>query len=147
MAHQVAHLPTAAAKDQIGQAILLIVERDPHVRELEQYFLREAGYDVHFVDDGMEALELAQKLNPQIIVTEVIVPKLDGLALCRAVKSTDALRHTIVVVFSLLAVEQRAREAGADAFLLKPLGADRLIETVRALLGGRKVQTPQGNQL
>jgi DNA-binding response OmpR family regulator len=120
-----------------GQAVIVIVERDPHVRELEQYFLREAGYHVHFVDDGIAALELVRHLKPQILVTEVIVPRLDGLALCRTVKATKELEDIIVVVFSLLAVERRAREAGADAFLMKPLGADRLIETVHTLLSRR----------
>jgi CheY-like chemotaxis protein len=139
-------LPMASLARRAGRAILLIVERDPHVRELEQYFLREAGYDVHFVDDGVAALDLARDLEPEIIVTEVIVPKLDGLALCRAIKSSDALSRTIVVVFSVLAVEQRAREAGADAFLLKPLGADRLIDTVRTLLAKRAATPPGGNQ-
>ena len=137
--------PQAAAaprQAQSGQAILLIVERDPHVRELERYFLTDAGFDVHFVSDGLAALALARKLAPQILVTEVIVPKLDGLALCRTIKATDALRDTIVVVFSLLAVAQRAHEAGADAFLMKPLGADRLISTVRTLLA-RSPRSPQ----
>jgi two-component system response regulator MprA len=126
--------PAGADVARSGQAILLIVERDPHVRELERFFLTDAGFEVHFVSDGLAALELARKLTPQILVTDVIVPKLDGLALCRTIKATDGLRDTVVVVFSLLAVEQRAREAGADAFLMKPLGADRLISTVRALL-------------
>ena len=136
--------PTASSGGRNAQAILLVVERDPHVRELAQYFLNEAGFDVHFSDDGLAALELARTLKPRIIVTEVIVPKLDGLALCRTIKSIDELRHTIVVVFSLLAVEQRAREAGADAFVRKPLGADRLIETVRALLARSAMPAPHG---
>ena len=125
--------PAASSSALNAKAILLVVERDPHVRELAQFFLKD-GFEVHFSEDGIAALDLAKTLKPRIIVTEVIVPKLDGLALCRAIKSLDELRHTIVVVFSLLAVEQRAREAGADAFVRKPLGADRLIETVRGLL-------------
>jgi two-component system response regulator MprA len=126
--------PTVSSGGGSDQAILLLVERDPHVRELAHFFLNEAGFNVHFCEDGLSALDLARKLKPRIVVTEVIVPKLDGLALCRAIKTSDELRHTIVVVFSLLAVEQRAREAGADAFVRKPLGADRLVETVRAVL-------------
>lgn len=128
--------------ERSGRALLLIVERDPHVRDLEEYFLREAGYDVHFVDDGLAALDMARELRPQIIVTEVIVPKLDGLALCRAIRATEGLRDTIVVIFSLLAVERRSREAGADAFLIKPLGEDLLISTVRDLLA-RRTGTPR----
>ena len=132
------------AEKPSGRAILLIVERDPHVRELERYFLTDAGFEVHFVSDGIAALELTRTLTPQIIVTEVIVPKLDGLALCRTIKASEELRNTIVVVFSLLAVEQRAREAGADAFLMKPLGADRLISTVHTLLTPSPATKAQG---
>ena len=144
-AGSVAPAVLAATGPTNGEAILLIVERDPHVRQLAEYFLHEAGFTVHFADDGLSALELARTLKPRIIVTEVIVPRLDGLALARAIKSSDELRHTIVVVFSLLSVESRAREAGADAFVRKPLGADRLIETVRALLAQSAMPTPQGS--
>jgi DNA-binding response OmpR family regulator len=121
-----------------GRAIILVVERDPHIRDLEEYFLNEAGYEVEFALDGVAALARARVILPQIIVTEILVPKLDGLALCRAVKEDPALRGTAVLVFSILAAEARAREAGADAFLMKPLADRRLVETVRALLGPRE---------
>src|SRR5215210_1122609 len=104
-----------------SQAIILVVERDPHVRELETYFLNEAGYAVHFTEDGVAALELARTLRPDIIITEILVPKLDGLALCRELKNDPATRGIVVVVLSILAAQRRAREAGADAFLMKPL--------------------------
>jgi DNA-binding response OmpR family regulator len=124
------------------QAIILVVERDPHVRDLESYFLHEAGYGVEFASDGMQALQMTREQTPDIIVTEILVPKLDGLALCRAVKSDAALRSTAVLIFSILAAESRAREAGADAFILKPLSEHRLVDTVRALLAKRV--TPSG---
>lgn len=120
-----------------GRAIILVVERDPHVRDLEEYFLNEAGYEVEFALDGVAALAQARVLRPQIIVTEILVPKLDGLALCRAIKEDPALRETAVLVFSILSAEARAREAGADAFLMKPLADRRLVETVRLLVASR----------
>jgi two-component system response regulator MprA len=120
-----------------GRAIILVVEKDPHVRELESYFLNEAGYAVEFAADGVAAYERALSVRPAIIITEVLVPKMDGLALCRAVKVEPALRHTVVLVFSILAVHSRARDAGADAFLMKPLAEKRLVETVRELLALR----------
>jgi DNA-binding response OmpR family regulator len=122
-----------------GRAIILVVERDPHVRDLEEYFLNEAGFDVEFALDGVAALARARTIHPQIIVTEILVPKLDGLALCRAVKEDRTLRGTAVLVFSILAAEARAHEAGADAFLMKPLADRRLVETVRALLASRQI--------
>ena len=120
-----------------GRAIILVVERDPHVRELEAYFLEEAGYAVEFTMDGEAALERAQRLRPDIIITEVLVPKLDGLALCRRLKGDPETRGIMVLVFSILAAGTRAREAGADAFLTKPLAQHRLVDTVRDLLARR----------
>lgn len=113
--------------------MLLCVERDPHVRELQRFFLTEAGYRVTFADDGLEALELIRKLRPAVVITEILIPKLDGLALCRRVKSDEPIRDTVVVVLSLLAAGDRARAAGADAFLNKPLLAEKLTSTVRDL--------------
>lgn len=118
-------------------ALILVVERDPHVRELEQYFLEEAGYVVEFADDGLAALAQARTLHPHILITEILVPRLDGLALCRKIKADPATRHIAVLVFSILLAEGRAREAGADSFLRKPLAEKRLVETVRELLASR----------
>lgn len=118
-------------------ALILVVERDPHVRELEQFFLEEAGYVVEFADDGLAALEQARTLHPHILITEILVPRLDGLALCRKIKSDPDTRGIAVLIFSILLAEGRAREAGADSFLCKPLAEKRLVETVRELIGSR----------
>lgn len=125
------------------RAIILVVERDPHVRELESYFLEEAGYGVEFADDGLVALELARAIHPRIVITEILVPKLDGLALCRTLKEEPETRDITVLIFSVLVAADRAREAGADAFLRKPLEERRLVDTVRALLAMRDSRSGQ----
>jgi two-component system response regulator MprA len=116
------------------RALILVVERDPHVRALERYFLEEAGFVVDFVDDGRSALERARRSRPEILITEVLVPVLDGLSVCRALKSDPETRSIAVLVFSILAAEERALEAGADAYLRKPLHDARLVDSVRQLL-------------
>jgi CheY-like chemotaxis protein len=118
-------------------AVILVVERDPHVRDLEAFFLEKAGYSVDFAGDGVEALELVRTRRPDIVITEILVPKLDGLSVCRAIKSDRDLTNTAVLVFSILSAMDRAREAGADAFLLKPLAERRLVATVQELLSLR----------
>lgn len=117
-----------------GKAIILVVERDPNIRELESHFLNQAGYSVVFEQDGHAALAQARKIVPDIIITEILVPKVDGLALCRQLKADPLTRGIAVLVFSILAAASRAREAGADAFLLKPLADHTLVETVQQLL-------------
>lgn len=119
------------------QALILVVERDPHVRELEAFFLEEAGYSVEFAPDGIAALGRARELHPDILITEILVPKLDGLALCRKLKAEPETHDIAVLVFSIMLASGRAREAGADAFLRKPLVESRLVDTVRELIAAR----------
>jgi len=116
------------------RALILVVERNPIVQHLERYFLEQAGYTVEFASDGTYALERARELRPRIVVTEIMVPALDGLSLCRILKSEPETAHTRVLIFSHLHAEDRAREVGADAFLLKPLSEELLIETVERLI-------------
>ena len=86
-------------------------------------------------------MEQAQKLLPDIIITEVLVPNLDGLTLCRRLKADPRTRDISVLVFSILAAAGRAKEAGADAFLLKPLAEHTMVDTVRQLLEARSART------
>jgi DNA-binding response OmpR family regulator len=128
------HHQTRSAIVPATRALILCVERDPHVRELEAYFLDQAGFVVQFAGDGESALDLARSLRPAIIITEILVPKLDGLALCRELKASADTKDIPVLVFSLLAAEARAHEAGAAAFVKKPLAEHRLVEVARQLL-------------
>lgn len=116
------------------RALILVVERNVAVQRLERFFLEQAGYSVEFASDGVSALARAQELRPKIVVTEILVPRLDGLSLCRALKSDARTKSIVVLVFSHLHAEDRALEAGADAFIVKPIDEEHLIETVSKLL-------------
>lgn len=117
-----------------ARALILVADSDPHVQRLERYFLESAGFDVELASDGEAGLERARLRRPVILVTELLLPKKDGLSICRALKSDPATRGISILVFSVLAAEDRARQAGADAFLRKPLDDAQLIDTVNALL-------------
>lgn len=94
---------------------------------------------MEFALDGAEALHLVGAMRPDVVITEILVPRLDGLAVCRQIKEDPDLRGTAVLIFSILAAEARAREAGADAFLRKPLADQSLVRTVQKLLAMREV--------
>ena len=130
--------PVASYQPQDRAALILVVERNPMVQRLERFFLEQAGYSVEFTTDGLTALARAQELRPAILVTEILVPKLDGLSLCRKIKGDPATQEMLVMIFSHLQAEDRAIEAGADAFLEKPLNEELLIETLQKLLDIRK---------
>ncbi len=130
--------PVVPHPSQDHAALILVVERNPMVQRLERFFLEQAGYSVEFTSDGLTALARAQELRPAILVTEILVPKLDGLSLCRRIKAEPATKGMLVMIFSHLQAEDRAYEAGADAFLEKPLNEELLIETLQRLLDLRK---------
>src|SRR5215210_2547675 len=111
--------------------VILIVERDQSVRELQRFFLERAGVGVEFADDGQTALDRVRLARPALIVTEILIPKLDGLTLCRRLREDPATRDIPVIVFSILAAAARASEAGAAAFLRKPLVESIFVATVQ----------------
>jgi CheY-like chemotaxis protein len=130
------------ARGKAGRgAVILVVERDAHVRELEAFFLERAGFTVSFARDGLEALQLVTTVRPDIVISEILVPGLDGLSVCRRIKGNPELSHVAVLIFSILAASGRAMEAGADAFLMKPLEERRLLSTVQELLALHEEET------
>ncbi|MDQ2976852.1 MAG: response regulator [Acidobacteriota bacterium] len=135
--------PSPPRQDQ--RALILVVERNPMVQRLERFFLEQAGYTVEFTRDGLTALARVQELHPKILVTEILVPKLDGLSLCRTIKDNCETSDILVLIFSHLHAEDRAIEAGADAFLTKPLEEEMLITTLEKLLALRQQSAGDGN--
>jgi CheY-like chemotaxis protein len=135
--------PPALTKPE-QRALILVVERNPIVQRLERFFLEQAGFSVEFSADGLSALARAQELKPRIVVTEILVPKLDGLSLCRRLKSNAETKNILVMIFSHLQADDRAREAGADVFLAKPLDEELLIDTLEKLLALQKHSAGEG---
>src|SRR5215211_6273227 len=129
-----AALPAAA-----GPPSVLVVDDTTVVRELERSILEEAGYRVRTAGDGHEALAALAGELPDLVVTDVDMPNLDGLELTRAIRADRALAGLPVVVVTSKAAEAdrlRAMEAGADAYLRKgDLDQRALLEVVGRLLG------------
>lgn len=111
---------------------ILLIDRDPHIRYLTDQYLRAEGHEVVPVDDGLAALERLAQESFALVLSEILVPKLDGLALCRRIKSEHG--GTGVIILSMLSSAGRAQEAGADAFLRKPIMRGPLLSTVQSVL-------------
>ena len=112
--------------------LIFIAERDDVVRELQRYFLEKAGFITEFYSDGETALAECQRDPPALIITEILIPKIDGLSLCRRLKADPITQHIPVVVFTILNAGARAAEAGATAFLRKPLVESSFVATIKA---------------
>lgn len=120
-----------------GARVVLIAERDRTVRELQSYFLERAGFEVEFADDGTEALSRIKLSPPSLLITEILLPRLDGLTLCRLVREDPATQNVPVIVFSILSAHARADEAGARAYLRKPFVESLFLATVDDVLAAQ----------
>jgi CheY-like chemotaxis protein len=127
----------AGEAERRGAVMILVAERDPITADLERYFLESEGYDVRVVLDGRTAVQEAEVMQPDLIILDVILPGVNGLRVCRGLKANPATADIPVVVFSVLDVRERALEAGADAFLLKPLEQPVLIDLICAMVPHR----------
>ena len=119
--------------------VILIAERDPNICELQTFFLEKAGFAVEFVGDGETAFERARLTLPALVITEILIPKVDGLALCRRLRDDPLTQRIPVVVFSILGAEGRASEAGAKAFLRKPLVGSTFVSAIQQLVAAQPI--------
>lgn len=128
--------PAAPARPAPG---VLVVDDALTVRELQRSILRRAGYEVRTAVDGRDALALLAEERPDLVVTDVEMPGLDGLGLTRAIRATPALASLPVLMVTSRASPEDRRlglEAGADAYLVKQdFDEAQLLAAVRRLLG------------
>lgn len=116
-------------------SLVLVVDPDPDTREMYVAGLRLSGWIADGVTDGREALAKAISYRPAAIVTETRVPRLDGLALCRLLRSDPDTHHIPILVVTGEAEQRRiaaAEEAGADRVLIKPCLPDELTRAIEA---------------
>jgi two-component system, OmpR family, alkaline phosphatase synthesis response regulator PhoP len=118
---------------------ILIAERDEGIRDLQQYFLERAGFSFDFAADGQVALDTALLNPPALIIAEILIPGIDGLALCRRLHDDPVTADIPVLIFSILNAGARAREAGAKGFLRKPLIESTFIATIHKLIAAHPV--------
>jgi DNA-binding response OmpR family regulator len=116
---------------------ILIAEDEPDIRDLIAFTLRFAGYEVVTGINGEEAVQLARKELPDLILLDVRMPKMTGYDACKEIKADKTLKDIPVLFLSAKGQEAEIRdgmEAGAEEYLLKPFAPDQLTERVRSVL-------------
>ena len=119
---------------------VLVVDDDPFIRKLIVTTLQDVShFELHEATDGLEALEVARSSSPRLVFLDVDMPQLDGISVCRELRSAEPTSSTTIVMLTAAHgddVERRAEEAGADLFLTKPFSPLELLRLVERL-GGR----------
>ena len=118
-------------------AKILIAEDERDIRDLVAFTLRFAGHEVFAASNGEEAVEMAPKVNPDLILMDVRMPRMTGYEACKAMKADPDLKDIPVVFLSAKGQEserQLGLEAGAEDYLLKPFAPDQLTLHIKTIL-------------
>ncbi|MHB8718757.1 MAG: response regulator [Candidatus Dormibacteria bacterium] len=116
-----------------GGRRVLVVEDDASLRRLLELRLGAAGHTVRLAGDGCAALEVLQSWRPEVIVSDVMMPRMSGLSLCRAVRSDHGLRDLPVILLTARHFDadvQQVLDLGGITFMNKPFDATALLEAL-----------------
>ncbi len=120
-----------------AHADIILVEDDPLVGEIARDILAGGGYDVRLIPDPRDAMAAIKKAHPRLVITDIMMPGITGLDLCKAITSEHSLAKVKVMILSAKSFEiekQRAQMFGASHFLPKPFTAQGLLKAVKHLL-------------
>ena len=118
---------------------VLLVEDDRSLRRYFEVTLQRAGYEVIAAGDGLEAMKFLLSTRVDVIVTDALMPNLDGYELCRFVRNSQHLAHLPIILLSALDPKNTTDEAEqVDAFLSKPISPENLLECITETSISRK---------
>ena len=132
-------LPPAPVEDDGSKSTILIVDDNADIRTLLRRILQDR-YQVNEAEDGQQGLELANEIVPDLIVSDVMMPVMNGLEFCQRVKDNMATSHIPVILLTARALSKHqveGYESGADGYITKPFSADVLIARIDNLLRNR----------
>jgi DNA-binding response OmpR family regulator len=134
----------------MAKPLVLIVEDDRSLADVLDYNLRQDGYDTLVARDGHEGLACARMKAPQLVVLDLMLPLVDGLEICRRLRSDPVTREMLILMLTAKAEETdqvAGFSVGADDYVTKPFSVRVLLERMRALLRRRQAAGANGDTL
>ena len=116
---------------------ILIVDDEDDLRNMLKFRLEAMDYDVSEAVNGQEGLDRARSDRPDLIILDLMLPKIDGFKVCRMLKFDEKYKHIPIIMFTARAQEkdkQIGKEMGAEAYITKPFDPDILLDKIRELL-------------
>ncbi len=117
---------------------ILVVDDEEVTVELARTFLERHGFTVVCAYDGEEALRVAFEERPDLVLLDVVLPRLDGFEVCSRLKADEHFKHVPILMFTARGFDrdmQKGKESGADEYIVKPFSGKALVATIRKHLG------------
>ncbi len=117
---------------------VLAVDDSRTIRDMLKYTLTQAGMDPHTAEDGERGLEVLGTLEPDVIITDINMPKLDGFGFIDAVRAHERYRSVPILVLTTESSDElksRARSAGATGWIVKPFDPEKLVKALHIVAG------------
>lgn len=121
----------------MDSAKILVVDDEPDILEILRYNLQKEGYEVFSASDGEEGLKVAEREHPNLIILDIMMPKMDGVELCRQLRSRPAFSKTLIAFLTAREEDYSqiaALEGGGDDYITKPIRPRVLLSRIKALL-------------
>lgn len=121
----------------MGKKKILAVDDEPNILMSIEFILEMEGYEVHTARDGDEALDVAEKARPDLILLDINMPRKDGYEVCRILKERPYMAGTKVIMLTAKGQtleKKKGLEVGADVYVTKPFSAEDLLEKIRNLI-------------
>ncbi|WP_207535135.1 response regulator transcription factor [Desertivirga arenae] len=116
---------------------ILIVDDEPDIRELIEYNLKKEGYQVYTASNGQEGVSEAKKVHPDLIILDIMMPKMDGIEACRLLRTMNEFKNTFMVFLTARSEEYSeiaGFNVGADDYIAKPIKPRALVSRINAIL-------------
>jgi len=116
---------------------ILAVDDEPNILMSIKFILEMEGYEVHIARDGDEALEVAERVRPDLILLDINMPRKDGYEVCRILQERKDLSETKVIMLTAKGQtleKKKGLEVGADDYVTKPFSAEDLLEKIRTMI-------------
>ncbi len=116
---------------------ILVVDDDPYILLSLEFLMKKNGFDVMVARNGTEALEIVEKQVPDIVLLDIMMPDVDGYAICKHIKSSKKLKEAKVVFMSAKSKEtdiQKGYDLGASLYVTKPFSTRHLLKQVQELI-------------
>ncbi|HEV2947655.1 MAG TPA: response regulator [Gemmataceae bacterium] len=129
---------------------ILIADDDAQGVELLEAYLSDTGYEIRRATDGEQTLRQVQEWRPDVILLDVMMPKISGFEVCKRIRADAASRNIGILMVTALdqaSDVERAVDAGTNDFLTKPINKAELLLRIRSMLESRRNQNPLGRAL